>query len=90
MNRYRRWAEQALAALRDALGGHCSNCGGSEQLEFDCREPRGDRHHRFETNRRACFYRREHAAGNLQLLCRDCHEEKSKAEQYWLTQGQPF
>lgn len=79
-NRYRRWAQGVLIALRAELGGRCWVCGSQEHLEFDCKEPRGDKHHKWETNRRAVFYRREKLAGNLALLCASCHAEKSKWE----------
>lgn len=84
MNRHRLWAVSVLNALKAALGAKCALCPRTVQLEFDCITPRGDTHHRWETNRRSVFYKREHAAGNLQLLCRSCHEAKSKKEQYWL------
>ncbi len=90
MTRYRQWAIAALDKLREKLGNRCRQCGGSGELQFDCVEPRGHRHHTFETNRRACFYRREDKAGNLQLLCPTCHQEKSKSEQYWMTAENPF
>lgn len=82
MNRFRIWANRVIEDLRDALGRVCSQCGATEDLQFDCIENRGDKHHRWETNRRAVFYRRELKAGNLTLLCQRCHSIKSKAEQF--------
>lgn len=84
-NRYRAWAIRALGNLRLALGATCAYCGATDDLQFDCIIPQGDKHHRWETNRRACFYRRQFAANNLQLLCADCHGIKSATEQGWVT-----
>lgn len=85
--RQREWAQRALFCLFEELGSRCASCGtfGEEEdvrggLEFDCIEPQGDAHHRWETGRRASFYRRQHAERNLQLLCFDCHLAKSRTE----------
>lgn len=84
-NRFRQWAQRALAALRRELGGKCSvrRCKATDQLEFDCIIPVGHEHHEWETNRRAVFYRRQHREGNLQLLCDYHHRKKSAKEQDW-------
>lgn len=71
-------------ALRVALGGRCWVCGATGDLEFDCIVPMGDKHHRWETNRRMSFYKQQFLNRNLQLLCEKHHAKKSKAEQYWL------
>lgn len=80
MNRFRRWATERLELLREELGYRCARCSRCHQLEFDCIIPQGDKHHRFETNRRAVFYYRQHKQGNLQLLCCDCHKRKTRNE----------
>ncbi len=80
----REWARRKRDELRAMLGGKCAKCGtrGSIKngLEFDCKEPRGDRHHRIEWSSRMSFYKREHEQGNLQLLCKRCHGFKSNGE----------
>lgn len=73
------WARRALDALRHAMGGECARCPEDGDLEFDCIAPQGGEHHRFSTDQLATFYRRQHAEGNLQLLCPACHSDKS----YW-------
>ena len=91
MNRHRRWAVQVLEDLKELLGSECAGCGGvlcgNADMEFDCIEPRGHLHHRWETNRRAVFYRREFRAGNLQRLGRACHERKSFEDRISLSSG---
>lgn len=84
MNYQRKWAYAVLSKLRATLGGVCATCGTDADLEFDCIEPQGDKHHRWETNRRAVFYRRQHGVGNLQLLCKDCHAVKTRADRITL------
>ena len=76
----REWARQARADLVKKLGGKCSICGEKIKLEIDCIEPRGHEHHRMEWSQRISFYRRQDRDGNLQLLCRSCHERKSRFE----------
>jgi len=59
MTTHRVWANRALVRLRRLLGCACAHCGKTSRhalLEFDCITPQGDRHHRFETDRRATFY----------------------------------
>lgn len=84
--RQKEWAKRARAALMELLGNRCAICGAdyeSRELEFDCISPRGDRHHKLDTERRVCFYRKEYKQGNLQLLCVPCHSKKSCGEIYW-------
>ena len=71
------WARKARAQLIRFYGSRCRVCGATDFLEFDCIRPTGDRHHRFDTERRICFYRRQAAFGNLQLLCQKCNAIKS-------------
>lgn len=80
MSRQRRWAYGVLKRLRFELGQCCAWCNRNRNLEFDCIAPEGDGHHRFETDRRAVFYRRLHRRGGLQLLCRACHKRKTRAQ----------
>ena len=80
--RQKEWARQARFELMFKLGGACSVCGTDKELDFDCIIPQGDEHHKLDTERRVCFYRRQHKAGNLQLLCRrnKCHSKKTVAD----------
>ena len=78
--RQRVWADRARFDLRERLGGVCVHCGSEKNLEFDCIEPQGDRHHRMESSIRVSFYRKEFRRNNLQLLCRECHIRKSLTE----------
>ena len=64
-------------ALRIALGGRCTKCPNVVGLEFDCIKPRGDAHHKAGSLKRIQFYEAEAAAGNLQLLCKTCHRQKT-------------
>lgn len=83
-NRSRIWARRILRDLRRRLGSMCAWCWkGSRHgvvLEFDCIAPEGPEHHKWETNRRAVFYRRLFRRGGLQLLCTDCHAKKTRAQ----------
>jgi 5-methylcytosine-specific restriction endonuclease McrA len=76
------WARQARADLREAMGGVCCHCGSGENLEFDCIVPTGDYHHKLGVKSRVSFYRQQWLCGNLQLLCRPCHEIKTRQEVY--------
>lgn len=64
----------------ELLGGKCAECGTTENLEFDCIHPCGDKHHRYSTCQRMSFYHRQHREGNLQILCRPHNIEKSVSD----------
>jgi len=93
------WARRERVRLTEVLGGECAACGTKENLEFDCKEPCGDRHHRMDTSMRMCFYRKQHALGNVQLLCQ-LHNNRKSIDDRWaekftkwagtLTQKNPF
>jgi uncharacterized cysteine cluster protein YcgN (CxxCxxCC family) len=80
--RQREWAQRVRDNLRETLGGRCKRCGSRRKLEFDCIKPQGPRHHRIEWSSRMSFYRQQHAANNLQLLCQSCHGIKSCRESW--------
>lgn len=63
-----------------SLGRFCAHCGSEDQLEFDVLEPMGDRHHRMNALDRAYFYRKQHAIGNLQVLCGPCNRWKGSMD----------
>ena len=74
------WARRKRSELLELLGNVCAHCGTTENLEFDCISPRGDRHHRGEASQRMCFYRRQFREGNLQVLCNVCNGRKGDEE----------
>jgi len=76
--RVKKWAREKLQCLRTRLGDKCAACGSTENLEFDCIEPRGHAHHACSTDKRATFYAREMREGNIQLLCKTCHQKKTQ------------
>lgn len=75
--RQKAWAKVARKGLAEALGGKCCKCATQDALEFDCIIPQGDAHHRMEASARMSFYRAQHRANNLQLLCEVCHRKKT-------------
>lgn len=78
----RSWAKTLTARFRLVLGNRCAYCGSQADLTFDCIRARGGEHHALEYSSRLAFYRREMAAGNLQLLCRVCNGRKgARAEE---------
>lgn len=79
--RQREWAQRATLALEMKLGGKCSVCGKTTNLQFDCIQPAGHWHHRIEWSWRISFYRQQHERNNLQLLCIECHSHKTNGEQ---------
>jgi len=74
------WARRARIKLMTELGDKCVTCGAIAELEFDCIKACGDRHHRIDSSARICFYRAQHRAGNLQILCKKCNTVKSASE----------
>lgn len=78
--RQKLWAKARRIELMMLLGYCCKECGREEELEFDCIEPQGDKHHKLDTERRMIFYWRQHEKGNIQILCERCHTKKSAEE----------
>lgn len=60
-------------ALREKLGGKCSICGSTLDLEFDHPDGRLYEARRLSSHRRIAQYERDAAAGNLRLLCAECN-----------------
>ena len=68
------------AGFVEDLGGLCAHCGGSDNLEFDHIEPELKS---FNIGARLRGYPVEEIKEELkkcQLLCRSCHQKKSKKE----------
>lgn len=75
--RQRQWARRKRAEILAALGGFCSICGSTHELEFDVKVPVDDgEHHGREWSWRMSFYREQFARGNLQVLCSPCNTRK--------------
>ena len=75
--RHKLWAKRERERLFSILGRHCTACGATDRLTFDCIEPMGDTHHRGNAPARICFYRRQMQAGNVQVLCEHCNALKN-------------
>jgi len=79
--RQKDWARNERFRLMFLLGGCCAVCGSTQNLTFDCIKPQGNQHHALDTERRMIFYRRQHAVGNVQILCnyhnakKGCYDE---------------
>jgi len=71
------WARGVRETLLKLLGPVCVGCGATDNLEFDCIKPMGHEHHKIGFTWRMSFYRQQHAAGNLQVLCQSCNARKS-------------
>ena len=72
------WHRQQRAARRQALiaemGGRCTLCGATEDLEFDhWPAPAPCALSRFNSTHRLAHYRNCWKAGGLRLLCRACN-----------------
>lgn len=80
--RQRDWARRTRDNLRTALGGKCSVCGSTDDLEFDVILPVDQPHHRIEWSARMSFYRQQHARHNLDLKC--SHHNGAKQDQFVL------
>lgn len=76
----KQWARRARARLVHILGSRCAACGTDEALTFDCIRPCGDSHHRYSTDQRMSFYRRQARFGNVQLLCHACNSLKGELD----------
>lgn len=80
MNEYMkdRWRKRRAAAI-EQLGGLCIDCGGTERLEFDHRDPA----EKSFTMSRASSFSEERFQAELRkcvLRCFDCHLTKTKRE----------
>jgi 5-methylcytosine-specific restriction endonuclease McrA len=75
--RQRAWARRWRDRLLLLLGNRCRHCRTRKELSFDVVTPCDcGEHHRREWSWRISFYRAQHAAGNLQILCDKCNARK--------------
>ncbi len=78
----KQWAKRARAQLIQELGGQCMDCRETrpEHLTFDHIQAwtRNWECTGKSTDQRMIHYRREAAAGLLQLLCMKCNARKSQ------------
>jgi len=77
--RSQRAAEQR-AILRARLGGKCSLCPATDNLQFHLKCGDGAEHHAMNSVSRVYFYVREAALGNIEILCGDCHRTVTAAQ----------
>lgn len=74
--RQRQWAALETARLRKQLGGECVECGSTDDLQFDHIDGSDWQANTVEWSARISRYRREIAAGLIQLLCGPCNRQK--------------
>lgn len=78
--RHKLLARTHRAQLLLELGNLCVQCGSGSDLTFDCIIPQGHLHHSMDASARMYFYRKQHRAGNIQILCRRCNGRKGAVE----------
>jgi hypothetical protein len=66
-------AARLRAELRSQLGGHCARCPSTCNLQFHLKVGDGSAHHAMSSRDRTYFYVNAYQAGNLELVCPDCH-----------------
>jgi len=74
----RAWAVRARAALVAKLGGQCVNCGSVLQLELDHIFKRDYVTRKLSSDQRIAHYRREAAAGLIEVRCKSCNCAKGR------------
>ena len=81
---YKDYYRRKWTALQEALGGQCAACGSTERLEFDHIRPSSRTWKVRDAGffRSAQLYAKDAEHGLLQLLCRDCHQDKRRIERY--------
>ena len=66
------------------LGGECKSCGSKENLHVDHIDPNNKE---FDISRKLSVRRNKDELDKCQLLCRDCHIEKTRIENSGWTHG---
>ena len=75
-----KYSRELKAKLIRENGGKCARCPRTDFLQFDCIVSQGKEHHAFNYRQRLKFYEGEASRKNLQLLCPDCHVQKTLDE----------
>lgn len=76
-NYWKKRRDKRKAELFQLLGGKCSKCGSKNNLQFDHIDPKTksyhvlDQNHLFDQNIQS-------EIDKCQLLCKDCHKQKTK------------
>jgi 5-methylcytosine-specific restriction endonuclease McrA len=76
-----RRAERIRARLKAMLGDQCARCGATEELEFDHIDPDMKSFSIAARIRDTRFELLEAEARKCQLLCKQCHRDKTAGEQ---------
>ena len=104
--RQRQWARRKRRMWTEIFGGVCAHCGHDgmtksgrpskkNYLTFDIKDPtlingHGDDHHKKGMSERMCFYHKQIALGNVQLLCKNCNDKKGNTIEDDDDTDQPF
>lgn len=64
------------------LGGRCVRCGSREDLEFHHPHGKPWRARLLSRFQRLARYEQDAANGNLELLCKDCHDQPDEHPDY--------
>jgi len=73
---------ETLSECKEKLGGKCVKCGATERLEFDHIDPKNKSFCITKNLRMGDKEKLQEELDKCQLLCYDCHLEKTK--QSWL------
>lgn len=73
----------------DFLGGQCVECGTTDQLEFDHIDP-NEKSFNIKENATISNPEVYEELKKCQLLCKDCHEEKTAKENFGFTHGTQY
>lgn len=89
-NRYRvlAWYAKARQKLIDELGGKCKRCGAKEKLEFHHTRPRTWAARNLSRWSRLAAYKRDIAAGVIDLLCKSCNSKAGEPTDDTADQGE--
>lgn len=80
--RRKEWHNKRKQRALEMLGGKCCKCGSLENLEFDHIEP-GSVSFRIVPGLRLSWARVEAELKKCQLLCHECHLEKTCEERHY-------
>lgn len=87
--RQERWAARKRLLIFEIFGFRCAHCKRHQdelqkldiELQIDIVKPFDSKHHRgMGATGRVCFYLKQLAIGNVQLLCEKCNNSKSNRD----------